>query len=205
MVSLLQQREEFSVSAGKFVIEYFPRPNGLKETVSFLPDPAACPESARIRLIQSVRAFALDGVSDFLDWPTKMQSVNRMKTADFWFVDHDASKWFPGNVSASLFYLDSWRLNQTHDGANQNQMAVAASLYDEPGGGKIGRMEFEAVARDADPNSPTFNQYFGSARWAFVRGANSWGVFQHVGSDDPPSLNLIESVRTFNQFYETNF
>ena len=105
MVSLLQQREEFSVSAGKFVIEYFPRPNGLKETVSFLPDPAACPESARIRLIQSVRAFALDGVSDFLDWPTKMQNVNRMKTADFWFVDQDQGALTVTRGSSAVYTL----------------------------------------------------------------------------------------------------
>lgn len=205
MGSILQQREEFTVSTGKFVIDYFSRPNGLKETVSFIPDPAACPTSGRIRLIQSVRAFALDGVSDFRDWPLKMQNVNWMKTPVFWFVDHDASKWFQGNINASVFYLDSWRLNNTHDGANQNQIAMASSLYDEPGGAKIGGMEFEAAARDADPGSPTFNQYFGSARWAFTRGPNTWGVFQHVGSDDVPSQNLIESVQMFNQFYGTNF
>jgi len=214
---------DIPVKAGKFTIDMTPKITtvklkdkngkivevelaGVEGTITFTPNPQACPECKSIRLIQAANVSLKNGKP--YDWPddpnrnairTKLDKPKDVVAG--WYIDHNGTG-RPKGKTAPIYYNDNYpKKDISKEGFNIVGGGVGpTAMYDAPRTSMsvsgITEMKFETVAVCVDTGT-----YLGAIRWTVSYSDGAVGLAVIRKGYDTPSPSFLAAVDSFNRFY----
>ena len=184
--------------------------SGMSGTIKFKPSEAA-PDSANIRLLQTVRNENLSTNKEY-EWTGDEANRNSMMTAadptkgveKGRFVDHSAAMATPrtakADASVSPYYRDYWpNADKSQDGSKKGKTSQDASLWDFPSSAGNRRFSFETAVKGADTG-----YIYATLTWGFTISDASKGKveLEYAEAHRGPSATFAAAVKAFDEFYK---
>jgi hypothetical protein len=170
--------------------------DALRGFIQYIPS-AGQPACSRLTALQIARVKTESG--DNLIWEaiTGQSARNSIRTADGFFVDHDALKCQPRH-SCSPYFRDSWpNASESSDGSISASGAISpASMIDYP----YGWLDFASIELETCMVCATDSRVLDCVSWGARWGNTTPQTFISpvVG---PESATFKEALARFNSFY----
>ena len=166
----------------------------LRGFIQFTPT-GSTPECGSIRFIQSARVEITPGVD--LNWGSGEANRNLMRTANGFFVDHDAFKCSKGSA-CSPYFRDSWpNPDESKDGSNTAEKISSSSLIDYP----LGWSEFQRITLESCALCVESAQFLGCVRWGGDWPGMGGRTLISPTVSGNPSTTFLDALARFNLFY----
>ena len=178
--------------------------------MKFTPS-ATAPDSANIRLLQTVRTENLATGKDHVYTGGEANRNKVMTAADAKtgvtpgsFVDHSAAASTPRSAKAdaavSPYYRDYWpNPKDSQDGSKKGKTIKEASLWDSPGANVNFRFSFETAAKAADTG-----HIYATLTWGFTISDAAKGTVdtEYASANSAESATFTAAVKAFDEFYK---
>ncbi len=167
----------------------------MRGFVTFIPKRTA-PACKDISFVQV--AQVLDNHGQNYNWPSGESPRNEMRSAQGFFVDHEAVKCEMGKT-CSPFYRDYWPNTEdgSRDGSVNSATQTPAILVDYPfGWSEIGSIKLEACAVCRGSG-----EVYGCFQWGGHWGLTTDRAYHPVKASNTPSNEWRQAVAKFQKYY----